>query len=146
MPAIDGSQITGVESFTKSASDPTISTNPSGGVGTEWQNTTSGEVFVCTSATAGQNIWKNVGDQSGNIAPIPYLGSRGVFAGSRTTINEIEYVTIATNGNGIDFGDLTSGAAIHGGGSNTTRGIFGYSKDGGAMSNTMVYILSLIHI
>jgi hypothetical protein len=32
LPAIDGSLLTGIESFTKSASDPTISTDPSGGV------------------------------------------------------------------------------------------------------------------
>ena len=51
MPAVDGSQLTGVSSATKSASNPTISTNPSGGVGTQWNNTTSGEVYICTDAT-----------------------------------------------------------------------------------------------
>ena len=69
MPALDGSQLTGVESFTKSASDPTISTNPSGGVGTEWVNTTSGEIYLCTDATAGENVWTNVGAGTGNVAP-----------------------------------------------------------------------------
>ena len=34
LPAIDGSQITNVVTATKSSNDPTISTNPSGGVGT----------------------------------------------------------------------------------------------------------------
>ena len=40
LPAVDGSQITNVASATKSSSDPTISTNPSGGVGTEGTNGT----------------------------------------------------------------------------------------------------------
>ena len=47
LPAVDGSLLTGVSTSTKSASDPTISTNPSGGVGTEWINTTSGKQFIC---------------------------------------------------------------------------------------------------
>ena len=40
LPAVSGAALTGVEGATKNASDPTLSTNPSGGVGTEWQNTT----------------------------------------------------------------------------------------------------------
>ena len=50
IPAVSGAALTGIVGATQSASDPTISTNPSGGVGTEWQNTTSGEVYVCTGA------------------------------------------------------------------------------------------------
>jgi hypothetical protein len=141
LPAVSGAALTGIVGATQNASDPVIATNPSGGVGTEWQNTTTGEVFVCTDATAGANVWKNVGESSGNVAPIPYLGSRGVFAGHRVYHTDIEYVTIATNGNGTDFGDLTEVASSHGGGSNTTRGIFGYSNtSGNAQSNVMVYI------
>ena len=46
IPAVDGSLLTGIPvSFTKSSSDPVIATNPSGGVGTIWVNTTSGEVY-----------------------------------------------------------------------------------------------------
>ena len=44
LPAVDASQLTGIVSATISANDPTISTNPSGGVGTEWNNSTSGEM------------------------------------------------------------------------------------------------------
>jgi hypothetical protein len=39
------------------ASNPTTSTNPSS-VGSTFINTTSGEYFVCTDATAGANVWK----------------------------------------------------------------------------------------
>ena len=67
LPAVDGSLLTGIVSFTTSASDPTVSTNPSTGVGTEWINTTSGEIYICTDATAGANVWTNVGGGTGNI-------------------------------------------------------------------------------
>ena len=75
LPAVSGVALTGVAGATKSASDPLITTNPSGGVGTEWHNTTSGNVFVCTDATAGDNIWTNVGGQSGDVVPYVYQGS-----------------------------------------------------------------------
>ena len=69
LPAVDASQLTGIVSATISANDPTISTNPSGGVGTEWNNSTSGEMYICTDATAGANVWTNVGAGSDNIEP-----------------------------------------------------------------------------
>ena len=130
IPAIDGSLLTGIpSSFTKSASDPTISTNPSGGVGTIWANTTSGEVYCCTDATAGANIWTNVGAGSGDIQA-QFYGERGVWGGgesnaSPATINTIDYVTIGTAGNATDFGDLTearNGLSACGGGGG--RGVF----------------------
>ena len=54
--------------ITTSASDPAVSTNPSS-VGTMFVNTTSGEVYIATDITAGANVWKNIGDGTGNIAP-----------------------------------------------------------------------------
>ena len=58
----DGSALTGLggSGATISASDPTASTNPAGGVGTLWSNSTTGDLFLCTDATAGGNIWTNV--------------------------------------------------------------------------------------
>ena len=53
--------------ITTSSSDPTVSTNPES-VGTMFVNTTSGEVYICTDITAGSNVWKNVGDGTGNIS------------------------------------------------------------------------------
>ena len=55
IPALNGSNLTGLGP-TKSTSDPTISTNPSGGVGTKWVNKSSGEIYICTDATAGANV------------------------------------------------------------------------------------------
>ena len=54
--------------ITTSASDPVVSTNPSS-VGTMFVNTTSGEAYIATDITAGANVWKNIGDGTGNIAP-----------------------------------------------------------------------------
>ena len=54
---------------------------------------------------------------------------RGVWAGgygvapSYTVKNKIDYVTIATLGNAVDFGDLTAGAAQHSGCSNGHGGL-----------------------
>ena len=69
LPALDGSQITNMPGATKSSSDPVITTNPSGGVGSEWHNTSTGEVYICTDATAGANVWTNVGAGTGDIQP-----------------------------------------------------------------------------
>ena len=80
LPAVSGAALTGIAGATKNASNPTISTNPSGGVGTEWQNTTTGEIFICTDATAGANVWVSTGGRSGNIAPNP-LGSNAYTLG-----------------------------------------------------------------
>ena len=53
--------------ITTSASDPTVSTDPSS-LGTMFVNTTIGETYVCSNITAGENVWKNVGDGTGNIS------------------------------------------------------------------------------
>jgi hypothetical protein len=43
--------------------------------------------------------------------------------GSVSGVNNIEYVTIATEGNSSDFGDLTEAKARCGGAANTTHGL-----------------------
>ena len=76
LPAISGASLTGIPNeITKQGSDPTISTNPAGGVGTMILNTSSGETFVCTDATAGSNVWTNIGDGTGQVAP--YMTATG---------------------------------------------------------------------
>ena len=76
LPAISGAALTGVPSpFTESANDPATNTNPSGGLGTIWVNTTSGEMYACTDATTDANVWTNVGAGTGNIATWAWQGS-----------------------------------------------------------------------
>ena len=57
-------------------------------------------------------------------------GTRGLFAGgvllpSITGYNIIDFVTIASTGNAVDFGDLTVGGQGVGANSNSIRGVFG---------------------
>ena len=51
----------------------------------------------------------------------------------------MEYITIPTTGNGVDFGDLTSLRNLGAGGGNATRGIFA-SNDTPAGTNVIDYI------
>jgi hypothetical protein len=68
----------GIE-HTVSASDPTVSSNPSA-VGHLWINSTSGEQFIATDATTDANVWTNVGEGTGGISP-PYNAEYLVIAG-----------------------------------------------------------------
>ena len=90
MPAISGANLTGVAPFTVSASDPAIDINPSGGLGTLWMNSTSGETYILTDATAGENVWTNVGDGSGNVQQARtiagYASGGHANAGANTSI------------------------------------------------------------
>jgi len=100
-------------SATASASNPTIYTNPAGGLGTEWHNTTSGEIFICFDATSNLNKWK--GQKSFQfITPTRGLITGGKTGSGATSVaTTIDYVTIDTLGNATDFGDLTEGRSAH---------------------------------
>ena len=141
LPAVDASQLTNVATgVTNSTSDPTVSTNPSGGVGTEWCNTTSGEVYICTDATAGANVWTNVGAGSGNIY-IYWQGSNyGYMAGAygSTWMNTIERFSFTSDGNATDVGDTTRTVEEPAGASSTTHGfIAGGGSSGGSVQNVV---------
>ena len=67
--------------------------------------------------------------------------ARGVFGGGDPHVNTVEYITIATLGNGTDFGDLTrqSGALDGNGCASRTRGIIsGGSLAPSTSSNTNI--------
>ena len=139
IPAVDGSLLTGIVSYTKSASDPTISTNPSGGVGTEWVNHTSGKQFICTDATAGQNVWSCSGSHSGDIFPWTWGGENyGFYPGRGNPDSGKESIykfSFTSDGNATDHGDLphtgiggTGHASMLMGSSSTTHG---YASGGG---------------
>ena len=57
------------DEITKSTSEPLITTNPAGGVGSLWLRTTTGEMYCCTDDTTNANSWTNIGDGSGDITP-----------------------------------------------------------------------------
>ena len=85
-----------VESIdTTSTNDPAANTNPSGGVGHTWLNKTSGEMYICTDATAGANVWTNVGTGTGDIAPFNGIVATG---GTITTDGDYKVHVFTTSG------------------------------------------------
>ncbi len=133
MPAIDGSNLTGISAYTQNANDPAIDTNPSGGLGTVWVNTTSGEVFSCTDATTDANVWFNTGGGDGDVQPFIYQGS---ISGYRTAgyfdTTTIDKFSMVTDGNATNIGDLTLARHAPAGVSSKTHGF----TCGGARANT----------
>ena len=91
LPALNGSALTNLPAeITKSSSNPATNTNPSGGVGTVFLNTTSGEMFVCTTATSNANVWTNIGDGTGTIEPYTMPSATGGTTGTYTD-NSVSY-------------------------------------------------------
>ena len=132
LPAVDGSALLNVPSFTKSASDPAIDSNPSSGLGTVWVNTTSGEMFSLTDATTDANVWTNIGSGSGDVEPWSFPGTlRGYTAGGYDQYNVIDQFNFASQNNAIDTGDLTLGRRGCSGQSSSTHG---YTAGGGSGS------------
>ena len=115
LPAINGANLTGVgDGVTKSSNDPALDTNPSGGVGTLWLNTTSGEMYCCTDATANANVWANVGSGSVGVEPVYWYGNTGlIFSGMHTNsswTDKIDQIDITTLGDATDFGGVVTQA------------------------------------
>ena len=132
IPAVDGSLLTGLLGPSGS-SDPTISTNPSGGVGTKFINTTSGEIFICTDATAGENVWINVGAGSGNILAISHAqgNNYGYCLAGTGNNNQITKYSFTVDGNDVDVADLTVARYTPAGASSTTHGYCAAGYGGG---------------
>ena len=123
LPAVDGSALTNLPSgVTKNASDPAIDTNPSGGVGTIWANTTSGEMFVLTDATAGSNVWYNVGGGDGDVQPFQWQGSISAYNAGGHATNIIDKFSFTSDGNATDVGDLTTTQSYPSGHHSATAG------------------------
>jgi len=139
IPACSGAAITGLSSVTKNASDPVIATNPSGGVGTVWQNTTSGEMFICTDATTDENIWTNVGAGTGDVAPLWQGSSYGFYSGGNTSpvnAGPIQKFSFTSDGNSTSHGDLMSVSNPNDGGCGTSSQTHGYVALSGNASMT----------
>ena len=134
MPAIAAGAMTGVESATKSASDPTISTNPATGLGTKWINTTSGEIFILTDATAGANVWTSTGGTSGNVQLLfqGEISGYSVGGGGSPNVNVIEKYSFTTDGNATDVGDLAQARC---GNNNVHSATYGYTLGGSTSPN-----------
>ncbi len=97
LPAISGASLTGIAATlaaltdaTVSASDPATDTNPSA-TGHYWVNKTSGECYVCTTATTDANVWTNVGPGTGDIAPVEYVAATGPDSAAGVTDGDYKY-------------------------------------------------------
>ena len=136
IPAVDGSLLTGVVGATKSTSNPAIDTNPSGGTGSEWHNKATGQMYICTDATAGANVWTNVGAGSGDIEPLSHAQgeSYGYSMGGYSTENRIEKYSFTSTANSTDISNLAYGQYDLGGHNSTTHGY----TSGGQASNSGV--------
>lgn len=111
------------DEITKSTSEPAATTNPSGGVGTVWLRTTTGEMYCCTDATTNSNVWTNIGDGTGTI---PYTVPSG---GTITTDGNYKVHTFTSSGTFTTNSGPFSGnfeylviAGAGGGGSGTAGG------------------------
>ena len=66
-------------------------------------------------------------------------GKRGLFVGGQS-VSDIEYITIASAGNSIDFGDATANGNHNGALSSSTRGIRGGGYTAPANSDVIDYV------
>jgi len=126
LPAIDGSQLTNVDTgFTVSTSDPVIATNPSDGVGSVWYNKTSGEAYICTDATAGANVWTNIGAGTGDVQPWTFPGESYSYQMSGwPSSNVIDRFPFTSDSNATDVGDVVLARQSGGGSSSATYGFW----------------------
>ena len=114
---------------------PTAGGDPNGYVTT---------IDYCTMATTG--TWQDFGDL---LYEVEFIGQsaaassvRGVWAGGATStpaaatrVNTLQYVTMSTTGNSLDFGDLSSTARAQiGAVGSSTRAVFGGGSDPGTSS------------
>ena len=135
LPAVDGSALVGAGAGidTETTSDPTVSSNPSG-TGHLWVNKTSGAMFICTDATAGDNVWVNVGSGFGNYGKSFGGNGPGTIAGftaggDPTGGNVIEKFTFGSANNAVDHGDLSTASRLKNSGCSSAT--HGYSAGGG---------------
>ena len=101
--------------ITVDSGDPAPDTNPAGGEGTVWCNSTSGETYVCTDITTDSNVWKNVGDGTGSIQSLQFGGdgggtsygyrSTGYYPSTDATIDRYSY---ASDGDAVAVTSMTA--------------------------------------
>jgi len=131
-----------VSGVTTSSSDPAVDTNPSGGVGTMFVNSTSGEMFICTDDATDENVWTNVGDGTGNIQ-ITAVGSQygytygGYNSSAPTTVDTIQKWSFSSDGNSEDVANLSATRYGVGGIPSGTHGYSAGGREGSSFVDTL---------
>ena len=105
--------LNGLSDATVTGSNPAVNTNPSTGVGTLWINSSSGQSYVCTSATSNNNVWTNITEGANVEATL-----------------DVDYVVIAGGGAGG-----RGNSAAGGGGAGGYRSSFNSETSGGGASS-----------
>ena len=128
IPAISGANLTNAPGPTISTSDPAIDTNLT--LGAKWVNKTSGEVYICTDATAGANIWTNVGAGTGDVAPWAFGGTQYGFmcAHDNPVSHDINRWSFTSDGNATDWGDLAGTVKYNKSGHSDIGNSYGYTS------------------
>ena len=121
----------------KNASDPAIDSNKA--LGTEWLNSTSGEMYICTDATTDENVWTNVGAGTGDVEPWTFQGtSYGYNAGGQrpSLYDIIDKFALASDVNATDVGNLTV-ARQRASGHSSTASSYASGGGNGSLSNVI---------
>ena len=101
--------------------------------------------YITISSTGDAQDFGDLSTDKGNLASCSN-STRGVFGGGftftpvSTNLNTIEYITISSTGDAIDFGDLSIDKNTLGACSNSTRGVFGGGFVAPNSLNTIEYI------
>ena len=136
IPAGPAANLTNLPGPVQSTSDPTISSNKA--LGTQWINKTSGEVYVCTNATADANVWTNVGEGTGDIQPFAFQGTVSGYTFGSNVLNDSEIVdkfSLTSDGNATNVATLSVKRLDPAEACSSTHGYAAGGWDGGAHSN-----------
>ena len=112
--------------MTKSTSEPATDTNPSGGVGTVWLRTTTGEMYCCTDATTDANVWTNIGDGTGGKQPAMVASGGAV---DTYTVDGVDYKSHTFTAASTTFSVTSNAVAVS---ALIVAGGAGGAGDGGA--------------
>lgn len=124
---------------TVSSSDPSVTSNPASGVGHVWVNSTSGETYVLTNATANANVWTNIGEGTGAVEPVQELLIVSQANESNTNVDITGTYTVPSDPNTITiFGVAGGGSSAFGKGND-----HGSSGGGGGAANISGFTASV---
>ena len=98
---------------------------------------TLGKVYDYGDLTSGRSGCAGASSSTRGVIAGGYTGTH--FTPSLTVVNTIDYITIASIGNAIDFGDITQSRERFHGCSNGTRGVFAGGKTP-TILNTIDYV------
>ncbi len=144
LPALDGSQLTGIQSGTTEiiddTVDPAIDTNPADGVGTLWANTTTGCLFCCTDATTDDNIWTRItvctdiiGVESSSTTGEAYIISGNRAAAPTSNISRFQFNSSVE----LVVGTIDNFSILHGANNSATEGFIHGGHPSGTSRTTI---------